>query len=342
MIFKLMAYNVQDLFLQTAFPVGREHLHALSDPHWALLAPPDQELKPLSKLRALAAVILDEDPDCVCLSEVGGVGALDSFNELFLAGGYVPFITPGNSDRGIENGFLLKKSLPVSAELVSHRDWPVPFQYLHEAERTAYAVTALVAENFDLGHPQQRKLSRDLPVLHLYDRDGTALVSLMAVHLKSGYDPHGFDPGGHTRRAAEVRALVEIYQSLKAERGAQHPVIVAGDFNGNASREGTWPEFQAIYAETELEDALYLAGLPGAERHTHFTFYGNKISSRQLDYIFLGPELQGRLLPGGTYVHRYRSAEGSALMEPFTFRDRGLLPSDHYPVLCTFRLLSGG
>lgn len=332
-----MTYNVQDLFLQTAYQIDPEHTETLSDSHWALLAEPDQELKPLSKLKAIARVIRDEDPDCVCLSEVGGASALNDFNQIFLAGDYLPFITPGSSQRGIENAFLLKKGLPMTASVVSHRDWPIAFKYLHEEDPAAYAVTALIAEYHDLGHPEDRRLSRDMPVLHLYHRQGRCCLSVVAVHLKSGFDPHGFDPGGEKQRAAEVQALIAIYARLRQERGAEHPVVVAGDFNGNASREGTAPEFLPIYAETDLEDALYLAGLPRYERLTHVTFFGRKTTARQLDYVLLSKSLHGRIVPGGSYVHRYAEG-GNALMEPFSFRDRDLLPSDHYPVLCTLDL----
>ncbi|WP_416398903.1 endonuclease/exonuclease/phosphatase family protein [Allohahella sp. A8] len=339
MKFKLMTYNVQDLFLQPAFPIKPEYLHTLSDEHWAMLGEADQELKPLSKLKALAQIILREDPDCVCLCEVGGPTALSNFNEFFLSGAYVAYLIPGNSDRGIESGFLLKKSLPFTAELQTNRHWPVPFQYLHEEDPEAYAVTALMAEAFNLGASEKRRLSRDIPVLHLYDPQGTCILSVMLAHLKSGYDPQGFDPGGQKRRAAEVQALIAIYHKLKAEKSNDHPVIVAGDFNGNASRDDTWAEFQPLYEATDLEDALFLAGLPRYERHTHMTFYGRTASAKQLDYIFLSKSLHQRLIPEESYVYRYvYDEDGSEMLAPFSFRDRDLLPSDHYPVVCVVAL----
>ena len=332
-----MAYNVQDLFLQTAYRIDPAHTESLSDSHWALLAEPDQELKPLSKLKAIARVIRDEDPDCVCLSEVGGASALNDLNQIFLAGDYLPFSTRCSSQRGIENAFLLKKGLSMTASVVSHRDWPIAFKYLHEEDPAAYAVTALIAEYHDLGDPRDRRLARDMPVLHLYDRQGKCRLSVLAVHLKSGFDPHGFDPGGTKQRAAEVQALIAICDGICQEHGAEHPVAVAGDFNGNASRDGTAPEFLPIYAETDLEDALHLAGLPRHERLTHVTFFGRKTTARQLDYLFLSSSLHGRLVAGSAYVHRYAEG-GNPLMEPFSFRDRDLLPSDHYPVVCTLDL----
>src|SRR5690606_14084139 len=226
MTFKLLTYNVQDLFLQPAYPLKPDYLHELSDEHWALLGEADQVLKPLSKLKAIAEIIRREDADCVCLCEVGGLVALRNFAEHFLADAYSPYLVAGNSERGIENGFLLKKSLPFTATLTSHRDWPVHFKYLHEEDPEAYSVTALIAENFNLETPETRKLSRDMPVQALYDSQGRSLHSVMLVHLKSGFDPNGFAPRGQTRRAAEVRALVGISRSLRAEKGEDHPLIV--------------------------------------------------------------------------------------------------------------------
>tara|TARA_R100000306_G_scaffold54193_2_gene51294 strand:- start:90382 stop:90612 length:231 start_codon:yes stop_codon:yes gene_type:complete len=63
-----------------------------------------------------------------------------------------------------------------------------------------------------------------------------------------------------------VKALIAIYQKLKAEKSDDHPVIVAGDFNGNASRDDTAAEFLPLYEATDLEDALFLAGRPRYER----------------------------------------------------------------------------
>ena len=161
----------------------------------------------------------------------------------------------------------------------------------------------------------------------------------MLAHLKSGYDPQGFDPGGQKRRAAEVKALIAIYQQLKAEQSNDHPVIVAGDLNGNALRDHTWVEFLPLYKATDLEDALFLAGIPRYERHTHMTFCGRTASAKQLDYIFLGLSLHQRLVPEETYVYRYvYDEDGSEMLAPFSFRDRDLLPSDHYPVVCVVEL----
>ena len=77
MKFKLMTYNVQDLFLQTAFPIKPEYLLRLSDEHWAMLGEADQALKSVGQLEVLAHIILNDDR-IVCLYEVGSRSVLSN------------------------------------------------------------------------------------------------------------------------------------------------------------------------------------------------------------------------------------------------------------------------
>jgi hypothetical protein len=53
---KLLQYNVQDLFLQLAYPVEAAHLSGLSEQHWQLVGATDVKLKPLAQLRGLASL----------------------------------------------------------------------------------------------------------------------------------------------------------------------------------------------------------------------------------------------------------------------------------------------
>ncbi len=111
-------------------------------------------------------------------------------------------------------------------------------------------------------------------------------------------------------------------------------VVVAGDFNGNASREETAREFELLYAETDMEDARWLAGYERHERITHVTYFRNSDSAAQLDYVFLPPLLQGGVSRSTTYVYRYRFDDQMPMELPFSMADRRHLPSDHYPVVC--------
>ena len=336
MQFKILVFNVQDLFLDLAHEPRPEDLVKLTDDEWQYFGRGPEKIKPLSKLHGIARMFEEEDPDLVCLCEVGGLVALDNFNRLFLGSRYEVHLRAGNSDRGIENGFLLKKKTAFQAELHSHKEWPVVFQYPHEVDPHTHAIAAAAAPYLDVGTPQTRRLSRDIPALYLQKGGQLKLVVLLA-HLKSGLDPHGLDPGGTVRRKAELQALVDIYKKLSKEMGV--PVIVGGDFNGKADRLEFTQEFAALYAETDLDDALRVAGREPHERLTHFTFVKDKIMTQQFDYLFLPKALQGQIVAEKTYVYRYRFAGAEAeIMLPFSFRDRNSLPSDHYPLVCVLDL----
>ncbi len=336
MQFKVLVFNAQDLFLALAHEPRPEDLGRLSDEEWQYFGQGPEKIKPLSKLHGIARMFAEEDPDLACLCEVGGVLALENLNRLFLGQRYHVFLQAGNSDRGIENGFLLKKGGAFDGELHSFKEWPVVFHYPHEIDAQTHAIAAAAAPYLDLGVPHQRRLSRDIPALYLR-HDSTLRMVVLLAHLKSGLDPHGLDPGGGVRRKAELEALVAIYRKLSDE--LKVPVLVGGDFNGKADRDGFTQEFEALYRETDLDDALRVAGRDAHERLTHFTFVKDKILTQQFDYLFLPRALQGRIVAEKTYVYRYRfgTAEGE-IMLPFSFRDRNSLPSDHYPLVCVLDL----
>ncbi|RZA24725.1 MAG: hypothetical protein EOP10_09080, partial [Proteobacteria bacterium] len=80
----LVEWNVQDFFIHLAYPVSVEVIASLTGEHWSLLAKADQPLKPLNKIREIAAVIRELDADIVFLCEVGGFESLKNFSSLFL------------------------------------------------------------------------------------------------------------------------------------------------------------------------------------------------------------------------------------------------------------------
>ncbi|WP_141733384.1 endonuclease/exonuclease/phosphatase family protein [Oligoflexus tunisiensis] len=330
---KLVSYNAQDLFLNPAYDISKSDLEELSEQQWQLLAQDETRLKSLAQLRGMAQMIADEDPDIIGMCEVGGHGSLLRFNEWFLHDAYDVLLIPSSSHRGIENGFLVKKGLPLKVELLTHQHWRVPFTYPHEDDPVKFHIAAQAAGYMDLGKPEERRLSRDIPALFVRNEKQELLLIILMVHLKSGFDMEGIDPGGQVRRAAEVKALIEIYANLQQEHGA--PVMIMGDFNGNASRDETAPEFIPIYKHTDLEDVLRLVGRPKHERLTHVTFINRKLHAQQLDYIFLPKSLRVQLDHDQTYVYRYRfENEDQEIMLPTSFFDRRQLPSDHYPIVC--------
>ncbi|HYX31871.1 MAG TPA: endonuclease/exonuclease/phosphatase family protein [Oligoflexus sp.] len=330
---KIVSFNAQDLFLNPAYEVSFRDVEHLSEQQWQLLAPDEVRLKSLLQLRGIARMIHEEDPDILGLCEVGGHESLVRFNEWFLHNRYDVLLVPSQSHRGIENGFLVKKGLPLHVKLKTHMHWRVPFTYPHEDDPHKFAIAVQAATYMDLGKPAERRLSRDIPALMIRNDQKELILILLMVHLKSGFDMEGIDPGGQVRRAAEVKALIDIYASLQKKHGV--PVMIVGDFNGNASRDGTASEFLPIYEQTDLEDALWLSGRPKHERLTHVTFFSRNLFAQQLDFIFLPTALHQQLNHELTYVYRYRfDDDQQEIMLPTTFHDRRQLPSDHYPIVC--------
>jgi hypothetical protein len=330
---KIVSYNAQDLFLNPAYEISKDDMKTLSEQQWQLLAQDETRLKSLAQLRGMAQIIADEDPDIIGICEVGGHESLLRFNEWFLHDAYQVLLIPSQSHRGIENGFLVKRDLPLDVEAITHMHWRVPFTYPHEDDPVKFHIAAQAAAYMDLGKPEDRRLSRDVPALFIRDQAKELLFILLMVHLKSGFDMEGIDSGGQVRRAAEVKALIDIYHALQKEHDV--PIMIAGDFNGNASRDGTAPEFIPIYQRTDLEDVLWLAGRPKHERLTHVTFFGRTLQAQQLDYVFLPKSLRPQLDHAATYVYRYRFEDNDQeIMLPTSFHDRRQLPSDHYPIVC--------
>lgn len=332
-----MEFNVQDLFLRLDQPIGVADLDRLNEDEWQLLGARDEELKPLGKLRGLAQVFREEDPDVAMLCEVGGPEALANFSRLFLADRYEPLATRPISDRGIETAYLVKRDLDFRRELISHADEPVHFLYPHEADPVANDVTALFASTLPLEPADRRKPSRDFPELRLYrGKDKVPSLVILLAHLKSAFDPHGIDKGGAARRAGEVEALLRVRARILTEFGPRTPLILSGDFNGRAGREATDPEFRPLYATTDLEDALELAGLPRYERISQITYFRDKGAATQIDFVMVPKVLHRYVDRNACYVHRFKFPEGDGTMAlPGSMRDRWQLPSDHYPVVCT-------
>lgn len=334
-----MEFNVQDLFLDLQYPVEPGLLTKLTEREWQLLGKTDAELKPLAKLRGLARVFLEERPDIAMLCEVGGYASLANFSRLFLEDTYEPLLVPGNDERGIHNGFLVHRDLPLRSSIISHRDWPVPFEYLHESDPVGHELTAFWAHTLALGAPAERKFSRDLPELRLLKPDGSLALVILLAHLKSRLDRDRIDPAGNTRRAAEFQALLAIYGQISAAVGSAVPVIVAGDFNAVAAREGTSPELRDLYLRTDLEDALELAGCPSYERMTQVSYVFGQGHAEQIDYILLPRVLHATIDRKSTRVYRYKFEEdASEIQMPGSMRDRSLLPSDHYPLITVIQL----
>lgn len=333
---RLMELNAQDLFISLAYPVQPHDLTGLSEEQWQLLGDGDVPQKPLHKLFGLQELFLKERPDVAMICEVGGMKSLEAFNSLFLNDSYLPLMSEGDSERGIECCFLVKKGIGLESSVVGHHNIQVKYKYEFEELGKNSGKDSLVVPF------SKRRMSRSVQELSLYgsksDSKSPLLVILM-VHLKSGFDPDQIDEKGRRRRGAEVASLIKLKKSVERKFGDNVPVIIAGDFNGDASLESHDPEFSPMYRDNNMRDVLKLASRPKFDRITHFTFIESKIQTNQLDYIFLPPSLYESFLSEKTYVHKWCYAGSFEEMQPpSSLRERNELPSDHYPLICELRL----
>jgi hypothetical protein len=364
--FRITQFNVENLFVLFDQPpeMGAESFltgsfgEEMTESQWQRLSSSTTKNKPLRQVIELARAIKAMNPDIMILSEVGGRESLANFNRYFLGDHYSVQIIEGNSDRGIDLGFLVKKSLPFEYEINSHKNRSIDFLYPHE----------VLSKESGYGHiksarRESHRFSRDLLELRVFEKAGLSVrpsmpksklpsgsdsksisgietepapelvLILLAVHLKSQLDPTRIDPGGKDRRRAELEKLVEIMHEIRDETYHKVPLILAGDFNGVAQRENPSDEFQALIEKTEMRDCLDLAERPLLERFTYQQFYNRRPSvDKQLDYIFLDPQLHARVNRSETEVFRYTDVRGQTQMLPRNLTEKKMMPSDHFPV----------
>lgn len=334
---KLMQLNAENLFIFTDEEL-KKPVEDISEKEWKTLSRATTPNKPLLKCRWLAESILDVDPDVIFLNEVGGLESIYNFNKYFLKDTYLPYLIEGNSDRGIDIGYLVHRRLPYRFEHITHKNRPLHFLYPHEQQLELNAPKAVVTSRPNdepVKPPKSHYFSRDCSELRAYADQNSQTPSFIffLVHLKSKLDPEGIDPGGKDRRTAELKTLVEIYKESQIEF-PDVPKVVAGDFNGFAGKNGCHDEFKLLHQETDLIEVFELAGKPSEERYTQIQF--NRMGGNlglHIDYIFLSTHWQKQIIPEETYVYLYRSDLKVKLPYPKTFDQRLQLPSDHYPVV---------
>lgn len=326
---KVLLLNAENLFLLSDQKLTLDHL-SLTEAAWQKLSTSIYDNKSLLKLRALAHIFKTENPDLILFCEVGGLESLKNFNHLFLNDAYSPALIEGNSDRHIDVGFLVRKEIGFYFDVISNKNRSLNFLYPHEIEYNRHHQNSESAKLYT-----SHKFSRDVAELHFFEKDPNKpfLITLL-THLKSRLDPQFVDPNGFERRRAELGSLVEIYQELETKYKGQVPILVAGDFNGQATKQEPEPEFAELYSKTNLIDVCDLASLSKEQRATYFQVSrSNRAEGRQIDYCFLSPRLQAHLKPGSVRVHRYQDHKGLPLDPPTSLDAKSLLPSDHYPLI---------
>jgi hypothetical protein len=305
---KILVLNAQDLFLFFDKLKDQSPLD-LNEQKWQLASSSLSPNKTKEKSLQLAQTILETNSDIVMVTEVGGAESLENFSKYLLKGDFFTHCPPSNSDRGIDLGFLVKKSLPFEFQFHSYFDSPFP----------------------DI----HRKFSRGVLRLDLI-KEGAIQAIFLLVHIKSKLDLRKTDFEGRSQRAFEIKSLIQIYQNLQK---LAVPIFIGGDFNGNASEIETEEEFRPIYEMTDLKDICYLTNLPTQERfsYVYFSKSGNRFL-QQIDYLFVSKKFKSLLVSNECFFPRYKNLEGGPLAIPKKMEHKNLIPSDHYPFLATLKI----
>lgn len=307
---------------------GKEVLD-LKETQWQRLSTSVYENKSLKKTEDIAKALKEINADIVMLCEVGGFESLKNFNLLFMDEAYSPCLIEGNSERNIDVGFLIRKNSPFYFDLQSNKNRPINYLYPHERQSLQHGYP-VKGGKVTTSH----RFSRDVAELRLFknDKEKPFLIILLA-HLKSRLDPERIDPNGFERRQAELRTLLEIYRELEIVH-PDVPILVAGDFNGNASLINTDEEFKDIYTQTPLKDIFEVMGLPTEARATFYQVRnGQRVEGRQIDFAFLSPTLQKLIKPGSAHVHKFKDEFGMERDVPRTMDAKSHFPSDHNPIV---------
>lgn len=297
-----------------------QDLQKISERAWQNLSTSVTPNKPLGKLWAIARTIQEINPDVLCLNEVGGLESLQNFNHHFLKNSYEPYLIEGNSPRGIDVGYLLKKGHAFRPLLISHKDRPIDFLYPHETEGP--------------GKAKSHYFSRDVAELRLFSpQTKSPELVILLTHLKSKLDPDLIDHLGKKRREAELKALVRIYTEVRKELPGC-PVLVCGDMNGVAQKASFEAEFQALYESTDLIEPFGELGLEPSRCISQVQISNNQtVRNMQIDYIFVSPEILPGVIKENCGTYYFKNELGVEDPLPRNLDERLRLPSDHYPMI---------
>jgi len=297
---KFMAFNVENLFVST----GKTEWTSIGVQKSIIKKPPQP--KPEHDIEKVRAIIKEELPDVLIITEVESQTALEYLAKNSLQGLYKSFLIEGNDGRGIDIGFLVKSDLPFLVEHQTHRDikW------------------------FDPVDKQTVKLfSRDVPALLLRkSANENPFLIILGNHAKSKRDRPG-DPESFLWRKAQYEGIAKIVQNY-AVQYAKVPIILGGDFNTEVN---TAAEIQPLLSLLKSGFNLTDNSTPLSERITH-TYHprDGPVQQHQMDDIKVSPELADKIIEARIY--RYKNADGTIMPFARTFAERNRQPSDHLPV----------
>lgn len=157
-----------------------------------------------------------------------------------------------------------------------------------------------------LSDGSQRKFSRGVAELRLFQEEDKPLVIILLVHLKSQISSQE-DLNGFDQRKGEMRAVVELYLEHKAKY-PDAKIIMTGDFNGWAGADKPDEEFKPIHEKTDLVELhdLLNSSLEDRASHVYFKAPFGEAQPNQLDYIFMNPAALNCMVREESYAYRYK------------------------------------
>jgi len=324
---RILLWNVEDFFLYVDPHLVGE-MSTMDEAKWREASISLETNKPLAKIHSIARRIREIEPDVVGLCEVGGLESLAHFTKGFLDSAYTPHLIEGNSDRGIDIGYLVRndfcKRTDLHVEHRSYRERTIGFHYPHEqlSLATGYGLSGVGGE----GH----RFSRDVSRLTLKTAQNKVQIEMLLVHLKSRLDRDGIDPAGRDRRRAEFEALLKIADEVKSESGGTVPILLLGDFNGQVGGHGSDPEFSKL-GSSPFVDVLSEKIPLWFDRTTHV----GGLSRYRDSYVIVERQLDTFLLER-KYLDRVQNIMVDRTARPLTLEEKLNLPSDHHGVVLEF------
>ena len=294
---KIAEWNLENFYILMD-KYNNQNIEEMSNEEWTSLSISTTiPNKHLQKVLDAQKVIQEIDADVYVFTEVGGRDSLANFNKYFLEENYWYYLKHGNSNRGIEIGFLVNKRLDYKTEIHSNKD--------------------IKLEN-------GKKFSRNIAELRLSKKDKLEMI-ILGVHLKSKHSRED-DFQGMRQREMELKALRTHINKLEEE--LKVPVIVAGDFNCTMDE----PELKNFSKGLKEFHKIKKSSIEESCTHVHFS---TTRVLNQLDYIFTTKNLRYKLKD--CYTYRFKNEYGDILGLPDRIVEKKWNPSDHYPLVLTIK-----
>ncbi|MFZ3060420.1 MAG: endonuclease/exonuclease/phosphatase family protein [Candidatus Methanoperedens sp.] len=248
---KIGTFNVENLFLRYKF-LGKEVDQSKYIKEGWRIEKTALQIFDEGQRKNTARVILENNPDVICLQEVENLATLKQFNSNYLNRKYpYAMLIDGNDPRQIDVGILSKLEI---GEVRTH-------QFDKDEKGPIFSRDCLEADI-------------------LLDKKGNKSLTLFVNHLKSRL---GGVPETAEKRERQATRIAEIIHERFGSNVKNANFAVLGDFNDTPDAECLKP----ILGGSMVENVV--ARLPKNEQWTHYWEAKHEIN--QFDYILLSKAL---------------------------------------------------